>query len=174
MMAKVIVMAADIEYRLFPAMFGVFLIPASLFWIGWTAKPDVHFLVPIFGTAVYVWGSAMVLISYVSWLFDAYSPRGTLSALTAAACFRIAGAGVLPLVILQDITSSLGGDWGLAIFGFIGIAIVPVPFVLFAFGKQWRKNSRYASGMMIGGKEKGVADAEMDGMVMGQPQMGAA
>ena len=156
MMGKFINMNADIEYRLLPAMLGVLLIPASLFWIGFTAKPNFHFLVPIFGTMVYVWGSAMVLISYITWLFDAYSPPGTLSALTVAATVRILGAGVLPLVILQDITSSLGGDWGLSIFGFINIALIPIPFILFLFGKTWRQKSRYAAGMDMVAEKMGT------------------
>lgn len=172
MMGQFITMSADIEYRLLPAMFGVFLIPASLFWIGWTAKPTVHFLVPIFGTMVYVWGSAMVLISCVTWLFDAYSPPGTLSALTVAAVVRILGAGVLPLVILQDITSSLGGGWGLSIFGFIGIAVIPVPFILFFFGKTWRQKSRYAAGMDMVAEKMGMPHHDQTQMPMRDGEQG--
>ena len=41
-------------------------------------------------------------ISLISYLFDAYPAAGTLSGLTAAACFRIAMAGVVPLVIIQS------------------------------------------------------------------------
>lgn len=40
--------------------------------------------------------------SSIAYLFDAYTPPGTLSALTAAACFRLAMAGFLPLVIIQS------------------------------------------------------------------------
>ena len=51
-----------IEYRLIPAIIGQVFLAVSLFWIGWTAKPTVHFTVPIVGTAFYVWGSAMGLV----------------------------------------------------------------------------------------------------------------
>jgi MFS transporter, DHA1 family, multidrug resistance protein len=53
----------SIELRLIPAMYGGFLILASLFWVGWTAKPSVHWAVPVVGTGVYVWGNASVLVS---------------------------------------------------------------------------------------------------------------
>ncbi|KAI9871535.1 MAG: hypothetical protein M1830_002778, partial [Pleopsidium flavum] len=91
----------DIEYRLYPAMMGGFGITISLFWIAWTASPNIKWPSPVLGTLLYVWGNMSVLISGVSYLFDAYPPRGTLSALTAAASFRLTLAAALPLVILQ-------------------------------------------------------------------------
>ncbi|KAI9730767.1 MAG: hypothetical protein M1835_003552, partial [Candelina submexicana] len=92
-----------VETRLFPAMMGSFLITASLFWIAWTASPRFASASPILGTWMYVWGNLMVLISLISYLFDAYPPRGTLAALTAAASLRLVLAGFLPLVIIQMI-----------------------------------------------------------------------
>jgi DHA1 family multidrug resistance protein-like MFS transporter len=52
-----------IEKRLVPAMYGSVLMTASLFWVGWTADPKIHYLAPIFGTAVFVWGGLLVLVS---------------------------------------------------------------------------------------------------------------
>lgn len=51
-----------IEKRLIPAMYGGVMITASLFWIGWTADPTINYLSPIFGTAIYIWGSTSVLV----------------------------------------------------------------------------------------------------------------
>ena len=52
-----------IEQRLFSAMVGVLLTTGSLFWVAWTAKPSVHYIVPVTGNAVYVWGNMMILVS---------------------------------------------------------------------------------------------------------------
>lgn len=52
-----------IEKRLIPAMYGGLMITGSLFWIGWTADPTINYLSPIFGTAIYIWGSMSVLVS---------------------------------------------------------------------------------------------------------------
>lgn len=109
---------------------------------GWTADPQTPFQIPVIGTAVYVWGNAMIILSIVPYLFDAYPPAATLSALTVAASARIFFAGALVLVIVQDFTG-IGGAWALSIFGFISIALWPVPFVLFRYGKGWRENSRF-------------------------------
>ena len=51
------------EHRMLPGMFGGFLITGSLFWIAWTANPQTHYLVPIFGTLVFIWGAHLVLVS---------------------------------------------------------------------------------------------------------------
>lgn len=110
------------EYRMLPAMIGGPFVTTALFWIAWTAKPTVRYLSPIFGTALYVWGAMSIIvspsfavrsgnrllanigfkISSISYLFDAYPPRGTLSALTAAASFRLILAAILPLFIIQS------------------------------------------------------------------------
>lgn len=94
-----------IEKRLIPAMYGGVMVTGSLFWIGWTADPKINYLSPIFGTAIFIWGGLSVLISLITYLFDAYPPAGTLAALTAAACTRIAVAGIVPLVIVQGLYS---------------------------------------------------------------------
>lgn len=110
---------------------------------GWTAAPHTAFQIPVIGTAVYVWGNAMIIFSLVPYLFDAYPPAATLSALTAAASGRILFAGALALVIIQDFTG-IGGNWALSIFGFISVLLWPIPFVLFRYGKIWRTRSIYA------------------------------
>ena len=85
----------------------------------------------------------MIIFSVIPYIFDAYPPAATLSALTAAASGRIFFAGVLVLVIVQDFTG-IGGAWALSIFGFISIALWPAPFVLFRYGKAWRENNKFA------------------------------
>jgi MFS transporter, DHA1 family, multidrug resistance protein len=130
-----------IEHRMIPAMVGALLNIAAVFWVGWTATPDFDYHIPVVGTAVYVWGSAMTLIAFVSYLFDAFPARGTLISLTAAACARVVSAGWVSLVILISITN-IGGNWTYSIFGFIFIAFLPWPFVLYFFGPKIRAKSR--------------------------------
>ena len=50
------------EYRMLPAMIGGLMVTTSLFWIAWTAKPSVHYLSPIFGTTLYIWGAMSVIV----------------------------------------------------------------------------------------------------------------
>jgi len=167
----------DIEYRLYPAMIGGVAITASLFWIGWTASPTVRWPSPVIGTLLYVWGNQSVLSSLIPYIFDAYPPTGTLSALTAMASVRLSLAAFLPLVILQSkqllyhiptytpsappsitnlistVFNGITGAWSLSLFGFISAALLPVPFVLFKWGAALRARSKHGHNRMA--MEKG-------------------
>jgi hypothetical protein len=47
--------------------------------------------------------------------------------------------------------------WALSTFGFIAIAMIPIPFVLYVFGERWRRASKYAGeGMVVVGREAAV------------------
>lgn len=41
------------EYRLPPAILGGILIPIGLFWFAWTVYPNIHWIIPIMGSAVF-------------------------------------------------------------------------------------------------------------------------
>ncbi|KAF4450414.1 TPO4-Proposed vacuolar polyamine transporter [Fusarium austroafricanum] len=133
----------NIERRLVPAIVGSLLMAGSLFWVAFTATPKFHYLTPIAGTGFYVSGSAMVLISFISYLFDAYPPAGTLSALTAAACFRLVCAGIVPIFIL-DMIKDLHGDWTFSTFGIMAAVMIAIPITLYFLGAQWRASSKYS------------------------------
>ena len=134
---------SSVEYRVVPAMVGIVFMTVALFWVGNTVNPAFKPIVPIIGTSIFVWGSSMVTFSIIPYLFDSFLPRGTLGAITSQAVGRLIGAGFLPLVILQDITG-LTPKWGLGLFGFISLALWPIPFVLFFFGGEWRRTSKYS------------------------------
>ncbi|KAI3317006.1 MFS general substrate transporter [Xylariaceae sp. AK1471] len=137
-------MGPAVETRLFGAIFGSLLLVASLFWVGYSVDPSISYYAPIFGTAVYVWGSAMLVISLISYLFDAYPPQGTLSALTTAACFRLASAGIVPIFIL-DMIKNLVGKWAFGTFGVIAAFMVFFPIALYVFGARLRARSSYTT-----------------------------
>ena len=156
-------MIERLENRLWPAMVGVLLMVAALFWVANTATPSINYAVPIIGTAVYVWGSMLVVIGIVAYLFDAYPPAGTLAALTAAACFRIAMAGVVPLFVIQAFMMATP-KWTLMAFGFVVLGLSPVPYILYFVGERLRGRSRYGHGSMMVGTKSGAGGSTEDMM----------
>lgn len=60
------------EWRLPPACVGAFAIPICLFWFGWASRPDVHWIVPIIGTAFFSVGTFLLFNSIMNYLSDAY------------------------------------------------------------------------------------------------------
>ncbi|KAL8783674.1 MAG: hypothetical protein Q9213_004468 [Squamulea squamosa] len=140
-----------LEYRLIPAIYGSIGLCGSLFWIGFTASPKINSTVPISGTGVYVWSSMSILTAMVSYIFDAYPAKGTLSALTLMATVRIVCAAWLPLVIIRMIMG-LQGKWAFSVFGIIGAVSIAIPVLLFVFGSRLRSRSRHSAPMTSNGK----------------------
>lgn len=151
-----------VEYRLVPAIVGSLLMVAGVFWTAYTASPNFDPIVPIAGTAVYVWGSMMVAvspfevvapslqkadhqqISIVSYFFDAYPKDASiLSALTTMAVFRLFSAGIVAIFFLESIMK-IGGPHSFVIFGSLMIIMCFWPILLYLFGPQLRSRSRYS------------------------------
>src|SRR5262249_51154092 len=51
------------EHRLYSAMMGGFGVTIGLFWYGWTARPNIHWIVPILGTMPFAWGNLCIFVS---------------------------------------------------------------------------------------------------------------
>ena len=60
------------EKRLLPCFVGGFCIPICLFWFGWSSRPDVHYIVPIIGSAWFSIGAFCLFNSVLNYLPDAY------------------------------------------------------------------------------------------------------
>lgn len=50
------------EKRLPPAMVGAFFIPICLFWFGWSARPSIHWIMPIAGTGFFSAGALLLFV----------------------------------------------------------------------------------------------------------------
>lgn len=50
------------EERLYTSMLGSFGIPISLFWFAWTARADVHWIVPVLAGVPFGWGIVALFV----------------------------------------------------------------------------------------------------------------
>ncbi|PWY65503.1 MFS general substrate transporter [Aspergillus eucalypticola CBS 122712] len=117
------------------------LIPASLFWFGWTAMPPTHWIVGIISGAPFGFSLILLFLAITSYLTDCYGPYGA-SALAANAVFRSIFGAVFPLfgTYLYD---GLGVPWGSSLLGFFALAFAPLPWVFYHFGPRIRMRSKY-------------------------------
>lgn len=58
------------ESRLYPAIVGSIFIPTGLFWFAWTCGPNIHWAIPIVGSAFFSCGLVMVFMSLLNYLID--------------------------------------------------------------------------------------------------------
>ncbi|PYI13135.1 bicyclomycin resistance protein [Aspergillus violaceofuscus CBS 115571] len=135
--------SSEPEYRLPPAILGGILIPAGLFWFGWTIYPSVHWILPIMGSAVFGCGMVLAFIGIFTFLVDAY-PQYAASALAANGFARCSFAAAFPLFGVQ-MYEKLGYQWATSLLAFLTILMMPLPWLFFKHGKMLRKNSRFAT-----------------------------
>ncbi|KAH8889483.1 MFS general substrate transporter [Thozetella sp. PMI_491] len=130
------------EYRLYPAMVGSIGLPVGLFWFAWTARPDISWASPTLAIVPFAWGNICIFISTMQYMVDTYHGTNVASAASANSLARYGLAGAFPLFTSQ-MYSALGIGWATSLLGFIAVALLPVPWVFFQFGKQIRARSKY-------------------------------
>ncbi|KAH7080483.1 major facilitator superfamily domain-containing protein [Paraphoma chrysanthemicola] len=130
------------EQRLIPAMVGSFFVPICLFWFGWSSRSDIHWIVPIIGTSFFGMGAFTLFNAVLPYLSDAY-PDSVASVLAGNDLMRSAFGAGFPL-FATAMYKRLGINWASSLLAFLGIAFIPIPFLLYRFGKQIRNKSKNA------------------------------
>ncbi|PYI31217.1 multidrug resistance protein-like protein [Aspergillus indologenus CBS 114.80] len=131
------------EARLPPAIVGGCCIPVCLFWFGWSARPDLHWIMPIVGSGFFGLGAFLLFNPVLNYLPDAY-PAYAASVLAGNDLFRSAFGAGFPL-FASAMYKNLGVDWASSTLAFLSIVFIPIPFVLMKYGETLRKkHSRYA------------------------------
>ncbi|KAI4245433.1 MAG: hypothetical protein L6R40_002493 [Gallowayella cf. fulva] len=130
------------EKRLPPAMVGAFFIPICLFWFGWSARPSIHWIMPIIGSSYFAIGTFLLFNSVLNYLGDAY-PDYAASVLAGNDFMRSSFGAGFPL-FATAMYKNEGIGWASSILGFLAIVFIPIPFVLYKYGERLRKVSKHA------------------------------
>ncbi|EXJ56847.1 hypothetical protein A1O7_07191 [Cladophialophora yegresii CBS 114405] len=130
------------ELRLPPMMFGSFLFAAGLFVTGWTADPSIHWIAPVIGLYLAGLGFFTIFQAALNYLVDTFQ-KYAASAVAANTFLRSCFAGAFPLVV-TPLYHNVGVPWGTSIFGFFSVALIPVPFVFYIYGKRIRARSKWS------------------------------
>lgn len=130
------------ESRLYIAMVGSLFIPISLFWFGWTARSDIHWICPIIAEAFFGCGNLFIFMAATLYLTDTYGARYTASAMGANNLARYTVGCVFPLWV-NFMYDGLGIGWATSLFGFISLAMMPIPWVFWIWGPKLRANVKY-------------------------------
>lgn len=156
------------EHRLYVAMMGSIGLPIGLFWFAWTARADIHWISPILATVPFAWGNLSVFTAAALYLVEVYGPLNGASALAANGLVRYIVGAAFPLFTVQSkwfhprhrtsryelgvklcadcalaVYDRLSIPWATSLLGFLSIAMLPIPWVLFKFGPQIRQKSSF-------------------------------
>ncbi|KAI9375123.1 major facilitator superfamily domain-containing protein [Aspergillus egyptiacus] len=129
------------ESRLPPMIFGAWTIPIGLFWYGWAAQAQTHWIVPIIGTAVFAVGLMTVFMAANTYLVDSYLLHAASVTAANTALRSLAGA-VLPLAG-PAMYEALGLGWGNSLLAFIALAMCVCPVLFWKYGEMIRTHPRF-------------------------------
>ncbi|KAL8789784.1 MAG: hypothetical protein Q9195_006676 [Heterodermia aff. obscurata] len=137
------------EYRL-PLLFpGSILVPAGIFWYGWSAQKHLHWLMPNIGIALFGLGIKIATQCNQAYILDTYTLHAA-SANAAIFFLRSLGGFSFPL-FAPKMYERLGYGWGNSVVVLVAVMLgVPAPWVLWKWGPWLRERSRFA------GREEGV------------------
>lgn len=122
------------------------LLAASLFWLAWSAKTSVHWIVPVLSGLVFGVGYQIICISLLTYITDAYQTYSA-SALASSVILRSIAGALLPLAA-DPLYTKLGVSWGTSVLGFCALACIPIPVVLLYFGPWVRKKSPFCQRLL--------------------------
>lgn len=130
------------EERLVPMMIASLLLPAGLFWFGWTSDPGVHWMAQIAAGVPIGAGILVIFMQGLNYIIDVYMMYAN-SAIAANTLIRSSLGGAFPLFATQ-MYHKLGVDWASSLLGFITVLMIPIPVVFFIFGKRIRSLSKFS------------------------------
>lgn len=134
--------AVDPEQHLYGAMIGSIGLPVGIFWFAWSARIDVHWIVPILSLIPFAWGNMLIFISAILYTVDVYQATNGASAVAANGLLRYIFGATFPLFTLQ-MYQKFGFAWASSFLGFVTVALMPVPWALFRWGPLIRHRSSY-------------------------------
>ncbi|XP_006464020.1 hypothetical protein AGABI2DRAFT_74658, partial [Agaricus bisporus var. bisporus H97] len=130
------------EARLYCACVAAFFLPIAMFIYAWCSFSHVHWIGLVVGITLFVAAMFVVYLAVFSYLADCYGPYAS-SALAGQSLARNIMATVFPLFTTQMYTN-LTFKWANTLFGFLALAMIPIPFVLFFYGPSIRQRSKFS------------------------------
>lgn len=130
------------EYRRLPlACIGGPLYVISLFWLGWTANSNIHWIVPILSGIPFGIGFMLIFMALLNYVTDAYEIFAASGMAATSACRSIFGA-ILPIAA-TPMYQDLGIPWASSLLGFLSLAMCIIPFAFIKYGDRIRANSKF-------------------------------
>ena len=133
------------EARLPPMMIGSIFFAAGLFITAWTSSKKIHWAGQIVGTVLVGLGFFTIFQSALNYLIDTFQ-RYAASAIAAGTFLRSSFAVAFPLFI-NPMYRKIGIPWATTVFACFAVALIPIPFLFYFFGKQIRSRGKYTTNM---------------------------
>ena len=118
----------------------------GLFWLGWTSYSSIHPAVPMIGGFLFGTGYQLVMFSLLNYLTDVYK-QFAAPAHTGGTFTRAMAGMVLPMAT-PALFGNLGIHWANSLLGFLGVAMIAIPFAFVQFRVYIRQKSPYCQQLL--------------------------
>ncbi|EED23207.1 bicyclomycin resistance protein, putative [Talaromyces stipitatus ATCC 10500] len=145
------------EERLIPMMVGAVLLPGGMFWFAWTSDPSISWVPSVLSGIMTGSGIILIFLQGLNYIIDNYLMNAN-SAIAANGLLRSGFGAGFPL-FASPMFLNLGVNWATSLLGFLGVAMIPVPFLFYIFGARIRAMSRYTPKLPHGGPPNPFAGA---------------
>ena len=131
----------------------------AIFWLGWTSREGVHWIVPTLSGIPFGIGYLLIFMALLNYVSDAYltfaaSAQGVLST-----C-RSIGGSILPLAS-RKMFKTLGIGWACSLLGFVMMGCCVIPFVFIVYGERIRGGSKFCLELrLLAEEEEGVRERQ--------------
>ncbi|KAI5845080.1 major facilitator superfamily domain-containing protein [Morchella snyderi] len=130
------------EYRRLPiACFGGLIYCSSLFWQAWTARSDIHWIVPMLAGVPFGFGFCIIFTAFLNYLTDAYEIYAASAMAATSMCRSMVGAA-FPL-FAGKMYNKLGIPWASSLLGFAAVLMSIIPYLFILYGQKIRDNSKF-------------------------------
>ncbi|KAI9062694.1 MFS general substrate transporter [Trametes sanguinea] len=131
------------EARLYSACVGALLFPAGMFIYAWCTFSYVHWMGMAVGIFVIMTALFVLYVAVFTYLADCYGIFASSALAGQSLCRNLMGMA-FPL-FTEQMFARLTYHWGNTLFGFIAVAMIPIPYVLMWKGPAIRASSKFAS-----------------------------
>lgn len=137
------------EARLPPMMLGSIVFAGGLFLFAWTGNyPRIHWIGPVLGTVLMGFGFFTIFQAALNYLIDTFQ-KVAASAVAANTFMSSMFAGSFPM-FAQIMFHSIGVGWAGSVLGFVAVALIPIPFLFYIFGKRIRARGKWSKDSVFG------------------------
>ena len=132
------------ESRLFFSCIESAFLPIGLFWLGWTAFPMIHWIVPVIAVGAATIGIFSIYLATFNYLADCYGQYASSAIAGQSLCRNLIG-GAAPLYT-EAMYRRLGIGPASSLLGGIAALLTLVPWVLAFKGPEIRARSKFPCG----------------------------
>ena len=129
------------EERLIPMIIASILLPAGLFWFGWTSDPNLPWAPQVVAGIPIGMGILVIFMQGLNYIIDVYMMFAN-SAIAANTLIRSCVGGGFPLFAVQ-MYHKLGVAWASSLLGFLSVAMIPIPILFYFYGAKIRAMSKF-------------------------------